>query len=164
MIFSPHRGHCAMIQDDGIVSTGAGTHSPHPLQVTAKSQRRADGPRDMKWSIGEQKANCLGPFEEANFLVPMRLAGGIGTLKVRLFRASWPTLKTWIRISGKILKRYACVIHRRAEKALIAVFLLLAIFFFLVFEMIDHRVLHRRLSICLGSFQQVFDMYVGIRK
>jgi hypothetical protein len=25
-----------MSQEEGIVSTGAGTHSPHPLQVTAK--------------------------------------------------------------------------------------------------------------------------------
>ena len=37
-----------MIQDEGIVSTGAGTHSPHPLQVTAKSQNRAAIPRT--WS------------------------------------------------------------------------------------------------------------------
>jgi hypothetical protein len=42
-----------MIQDEGIVSTGAGTHSPHPLQVTAKSQKRAGGPPDTKASIGE---------------------------------------------------------------------------------------------------------------
>ena len=47
-----------MIQDDGIVSTGAGTHSPHPLQVTAKSQERAGGSPDTESSIGEQKANC----------------------------------------------------------------------------------------------------------
>ena len=32
-----------MIQDEGIVSTGAGTHSPHLLQVIAKSQKRAGG-------------------------------------------------------------------------------------------------------------------------
>jgi hypothetical protein len=42
-----------MIQDDGIVSTGAGTHSPHPLQVTAKSQERVGDPPSMKLSIGE---------------------------------------------------------------------------------------------------------------
>ena len=47
-----------MIQDEGIVSTGAGTHSPHPLQVTAKSQKRAGSPTNMRQSIGEQKANC----------------------------------------------------------------------------------------------------------
>ena len=47
-----------MIQDDGIVSTGAGTHSPHPLQVTAKSQKRAGGSPNMEPSIGEQKAKC----------------------------------------------------------------------------------------------------------
>ena len=51
-----------MIQDDGIVSTGAGTHSPHPLQVTAKSQKRAGGSPNIEPSIGEQKANCLAPF------------------------------------------------------------------------------------------------------
>ena len=51
-----------MIHDDGIVSTGAGTHSPHPLQVTAKSQTRAGAPPDMEPSIGEEKANCLAPF------------------------------------------------------------------------------------------------------
>jgi hypothetical protein len=48
-----------MIQDDGIVSTGAGTHSPHPLQVTAKSQKRAGGSPNIEPSIGEQKAKCL---------------------------------------------------------------------------------------------------------
>jgi hypothetical protein len=48
-----------MIQEEGIVSTGAGTHSPHPLQVTAKSQKRAGNPSNIKWSIGEQKAKCL---------------------------------------------------------------------------------------------------------
>jgi hypothetical protein len=37
-----------MIQDDGIVSTGAGTHSPHPLQVTAKSQKRTGDPTNME--------------------------------------------------------------------------------------------------------------------
>jgi hypothetical protein len=42
-----------MIQEDGIVSTGAGTHSPHPLQVMAKSQNRAGGPTNMRPSIGE---------------------------------------------------------------------------------------------------------------
>jgi hypothetical protein len=47
-----------MIQDDGIVSTGAGTHSPHPLQVTAKSQKRAGGSSNIEPSIGEQKAKC----------------------------------------------------------------------------------------------------------
>lgn len=47
-----------MIQDDGIVSTGAGTHSPHPLQVTAESQKRAGAPPDIEPSIGEQKAKC----------------------------------------------------------------------------------------------------------
>ena len=47
-----------MIQDDGIVSTGAGTHSPHPLQVTAKSQKRAGGSPNIEPSIGEQKAKC----------------------------------------------------------------------------------------------------------
>jgi hypothetical protein len=50
-----------MIQDDGMVSTGAGTHSPHPLQVTAKSQKRAGSPTNMRPSIGEEKANCLAP-------------------------------------------------------------------------------------------------------
>ena len=50
-----------MIQDDGIVSTGAGTHSPHPLQVTAKSQKRAGGSPNIEPSIGEQKAKCLAP-------------------------------------------------------------------------------------------------------
>ena len=45
-----------MIQDDGIVSTGAGTHSPHPLQVTAKSQKRAGGSPNIEPSIGEEKA------------------------------------------------------------------------------------------------------------
>jgi hypothetical protein len=48
-----------MIQDDGIVSTGAGTHSPHPLQVTAKSQKRAGGSPNIEPSIGEQKAKRL---------------------------------------------------------------------------------------------------------
>ena len=52
-----------MIQDDGIVSTGAGTHSPHPLQVTAKSQKRAGGSPNIEPSIGEQKANCLAAPE-----------------------------------------------------------------------------------------------------
>ena len=47
-----------MIHDEGIVSTGAGTHSPHPLQVTAKSQKRAGGSPNIKPSIGEQKAKC----------------------------------------------------------------------------------------------------------
>ena len=51
-----------MIQNDGIVSTGAGTHSPHPLQVTAKSQKRSGGSPNIELSIGEQKANCLSPF------------------------------------------------------------------------------------------------------
>jgi hypothetical protein len=50
-----------MIEDEGIVSTGAGTHSPHTLQVIAKSQKRAGDPTNMKPSIGEQKANCLSP-------------------------------------------------------------------------------------------------------
>ena len=54
-----------MIQDDGIVSTGAGTHSPHPLQVTAKSQKRAGGSPNMEPSIGEEKAKCLGPSKPA---------------------------------------------------------------------------------------------------
>jgi hypothetical protein len=47
-----------MIQDEGIVSTGAGTHSPHPLQVTAKSQKRTGDSSNMEPSIGEQKAKC----------------------------------------------------------------------------------------------------------
>ena len=47
-----------MIQDEGIVSTGAGMHSPHPLQVTAKSQKRTGDPPSTKVSIGEQKAKC----------------------------------------------------------------------------------------------------------
>jgi len=47
-----------MIQDDGIVSTGAGTHSLHPLQVTAKSQKRAGGSPNIGPSIGEEKAKC----------------------------------------------------------------------------------------------------------
>ena len=51
-----------MIQEEGIVSTGAGTHSPHPLQVTAKSQKRAGDPPNMEPSIGEQKANCPALF------------------------------------------------------------------------------------------------------
>jgi hypothetical protein len=42
-----------MIQDEGIVSTGAGTHSPHPLQVTAKSQKRCGGLPNIGPSIGE---------------------------------------------------------------------------------------------------------------
>jgi hypothetical protein len=50
-----------MIQDEGIVSTGAGTHSPHPLQVTAKSQKRAAGPTNIEMSIGEQKTKNLVP-------------------------------------------------------------------------------------------------------
>ena len=54
-----------MIQDDGIVSTGAGTHSPHPLQVTAKSQKRAGGSPNMEPSIDEQKANCPAPPRSA---------------------------------------------------------------------------------------------------
>ena len=45
-----------MIQDEGIVSTGAGTHSPQPLQVTAKSQNRAGDSPNMEPSIGEEKA------------------------------------------------------------------------------------------------------------
>jgi hypothetical protein len=45
-----------MIQDEGIVSTGAGTHSPHLLQVTVKSQNRAGGSPNTEPSIGEQKA------------------------------------------------------------------------------------------------------------
>ena len=47
-----------MIQEEGIVSTGAGTHSPHPLQVTAKSQNRAGDSPSMEPSIGEEKAKC----------------------------------------------------------------------------------------------------------
>ena len=54
-----------MIQDDGIVSTGAGTHSPHPLQVTAKSQKRAGGSPNIEPSIGEQKAKCPAPPRSA---------------------------------------------------------------------------------------------------
>lgn len=54
-----------MIQDDGIVSTGAGTHSPHPLQVTAKSQKRAGGSPNMEPSIGEPKAKCPALFRSA---------------------------------------------------------------------------------------------------
>jgi len=50
-----------MIQDEGIVSTGAGTHSPHPLQVMAKSQKRAGCPPNTEPSIGEQKAKCPVP-------------------------------------------------------------------------------------------------------
>jgi len=42
-----------MIQEDGIVSTGAGMHSPHPLQVMAKSQNRTGNPPNMEPSIGE---------------------------------------------------------------------------------------------------------------
>lgn len=42
-----------MIQDDGIVSTSAGTHSRQTLQVTAKSQTRVGGPPSMEPSIGE---------------------------------------------------------------------------------------------------------------
>ena len=48
-----------MIQDEGIVSTGAGTHSPHPLQVTAKSHNWAGSLPNMEPSIGEEKAKCL---------------------------------------------------------------------------------------------------------
>lgn len=33
-----------MIQEEGIVSTGAGMHSPHPLQLIEKSQSRVGGP------------------------------------------------------------------------------------------------------------------------
>jgi hypothetical protein len=54
-----------MIQDDGIVSTGAGTHSPHPLQVTAKSQKRAGGSPNIEPSIGEEKAKCPTPSRSA---------------------------------------------------------------------------------------------------
>jgi hypothetical protein len=53
-----------MIQEEGIVSTGAGTHSPHPLQVTAKSQKRAGDSPDIEPSIGEQKAKCPPPAPE----------------------------------------------------------------------------------------------------
>ena len=42
-----------MIQDEGMVSTSAGTHSPHPLQVTAKSHMRTGDPTSMRVSIGE---------------------------------------------------------------------------------------------------------------
>ena len=61
-----------MIQDDGIVSTGAGTHSPHPLQVTAKSQKRAGGSPNTESSIGEEKAKCPGLSRSAfgTWLVP----------------------------------------------------------------------------------------------
>jgi hypothetical protein len=48
-----------MIQEEGIVSTGAGMHSPHPLQVMAKSQNRAGDPTNTEPSIGEQKAKSL---------------------------------------------------------------------------------------------------------
>jgi hypothetical protein len=50
-----------MIQDDGIVSTGAGMHSPHPLQVTAKSQKRAGNSPNIEPSIGEEKAKSPEP-------------------------------------------------------------------------------------------------------
>jgi hypothetical protein len=50
-----------MIQEEGIVSTGAGTHSPHALQVTAKSQKRAGGSPNIELSIGEEKANSPAP-------------------------------------------------------------------------------------------------------
>jgi hypothetical protein len=50
-----------MIQDDGIVSTGAGMHSPQPLHVTAKSQNRAGSLPSMEPSIGEEKAKCPAP-------------------------------------------------------------------------------------------------------
>jgi hypothetical protein len=53
-----------MIQEEGIVSTGAGMHSPHPLQLIAKSHKRAAGPANMKLSIGEQKANCPLRWQE----------------------------------------------------------------------------------------------------
>ena len=46
-----------MIQDAGIVSTGAGTHSPHPLQVTAKVAKSGWRFPELEPSIGEHTAN-----------------------------------------------------------------------------------------------------------
>ena len=59
-----------MIQDEGIVSTGAGMHSPHSLQVMAKSQNRAGDPMNMDPSIGEEKAKCLESSRNAQTADP----------------------------------------------------------------------------------------------
>jgi hypothetical protein len=46
-------GQLAIIHDAGIVSTGAGTFSPHPLHATRKSHKRDGGSPNMKTIIGE---------------------------------------------------------------------------------------------------------------
>ena len=50
---SRHSGHSAMIHEEGMVSTGAGIDSPHPLQKMQKSHFRAEGRLNMKMIIGE---------------------------------------------------------------------------------------------------------------
>lgn len=52
-----------MVRDEGIVSTGGRMDSPHPLQVTATSQKRAGGPTNIEPSVGEQttKRPALSP-------------------------------------------------------------------------------------------------------
>jgi hypothetical protein len=55
-LFSPQSGHCAAIQESGIVPTGAGMFSPHILQRMVKSQQRVSGRLNTGRSIGEQKA------------------------------------------------------------------------------------------------------------
>ena len=55
-------------------------------------------------------------------------------------------------IGDKFLKRHPSVVNPCSEESLIAIFLLIAFIFRLALEMIDHGVLHWRLSVCLGSF------------
>ncbi|HKF46238.1 MAG TPA: hypothetical protein VKB38_02695 [Terracidiphilus sp.] len=42
-LLTPHNGQTVTIQASGIVCTGAGMFSPHPLQRTVKSQSRESG-------------------------------------------------------------------------------------------------------------------------
>ena len=75
-----------MIQEEGIVSTGAGMHSPHPLQVMAKSQSRAGDPTDMEPSIGEQKAK-RPVSHRCNLHRPHRYMAPVGDyLATQIFR------------------------------------------------------------------------------
>jgi hypothetical protein len=66
-----------MIQEEGIVSTGAGMHSPHPLQVMAKSQNRTGNPTNMEPSIGEEKAKCPAASRSASGLGRRRAVPGL---------------------------------------------------------------------------------------
>jgi hypothetical protein len=60
----PQSGHCAAIQESGMVPTGAGMFSLHFLQRIVKSQCRVCGRLNTNASIGEQKAKLQCGFPQ----------------------------------------------------------------------------------------------------